>query len=587
MNCRKEKTVAARLTTEGKPGVVTGATFDAWNPGPGLPAHPRRGEGPLRDRVAGSPRPSRSRAKTRQPAGGTTRGPRPGNFPLPWPGGRGRRLGDIVAYQLSASLAVLDHAASHRDYWLRTALGVARRAVEQRDPFAFVVPATQRDPLAAARLLEVYERRRRGGAPGQEPSRRRRPDLERREPRHLDAAAGERVRPHPAAEAALPRPALGAGRRAPTPLRRHRPHAAAAARGSASRASPPRSRRSSSAWRCRWWPRGGSRVRARSWPWLTRAEILLRWECLLAAGVEVRWALEPFSEGDRSFEAGALLVPSSARARLEKLVFELGILGRATRARPRSLRLRTPRVGLYRSWGALHGRGVDPLRVRAGDERGLPQPPRPRGAWRWAPGSLRRDRPARRGRGHPPRRPRAGIAARGVHGRPGAKGVAALADFVERGGTLVALDSAAGLVIRQMDLPVRDVLAEVDPGEFFCPGSILRVRTDPSRPLVHGLPEALPIWFQSSPAFEADASAVAARYTDDDPLLSPAGSWEASASRGGPPSWRSSGERAGWSSSVPTAVPRPEPGDLRRTSERALPLLRTGVRRVVFRGGLG
>ena len=102
----------------------------------------------------------------------------------------------------------------------------------------------------------------------------------------------------------------------------------------------------------------------------------------------------------------------------------------------------------------------------------------------------------------------------------GAKGVAALTDFVERGGTLVALDSAAGLVIRQMDLPVEDVLAEVDPGEFFCPGSILRVRTDPSRPLVHGLPEALPIWFESSPAFEADAAAVAARYTDDDPLLS-------------------------------------------------------------------
>ncbi len=102
----------------------------------------------------------------------------------------------------------------------------------------------------------------------------------------------------------------------------------------------------------------------------------------------------------------------------------------------------------------------------------------------------------------------------------GSRGVAALRDFVEDGGTLVALDSATALLIRQMDLPVRDVLADVDPGEFYCPGSILRVRTDPSRPLAHGLPEALPVWFQNSPAFEADAAAVVAHYTGDEPLLS-------------------------------------------------------------------
>ena len=62
-------------------------------------------------------------------------------------------------------------------------------------------------------------------------------------------------------------------------------------------------------------------------------------------------------------------------------------------------------------------------------------------------------------------------------------------------------------------------LQGTEPGEFFCPGSILRVRVDPTQPLAHGLPEALPIWFQSSPAFETDAGVTVAGYTDENPLL--------------------------------------------------------------------
>ena len=77
-----------------------------------------------------------------------------GNFPAPWPGGKWR-LADIVDYQLAASWAVLDHAARNREHWLRTFLGVNRRACERRDPYTFVFPAAQADPLASARLLRV------------------------------------------------------------------------------------------------------------------------------------------------------------------------------------------------------------------------------------------------------------------------------------------------------------------------------------------------------------------------------------------------------------------------------------------------
>jgi len=511
--------VAAHLTTEGKPGVVTDALFDAWTPARAYP-HTHGGV-----RVLSETASARLASPIEVPAhelasrrGGYDPTAPSGNFPLPWAGGWWR-LGDIVEYQLSASLVVLDHAASHRDYWLRTALGVARRAVERRDPFAFVIPATQRDPLAAARLLEVMS------TGGVEVHRARE-----------SFVAGGRTWSAGSHVISMQQPASAfAGtvlQRQHYPDLRSEPGAAPRRPYDVTAHTLPLLL--------------GVRVESIADPFsapLERVEVplvapgriegdgprlalghssgdLVALGRLLATGVRVEWALEPFTEGDRSFEAGALLVPSSAREELEPLVFELGISAVATRARPRSLRLRTPRVGLYRPWVpsmdegwtryvfehemSVAYRSLHDREVRSGGLRNrfdaivLPDEAATALLNGHAPGSLPEE----------------------YTGGLGAKGVAALANFVEAGGTLVALDSATGLVIRQMDLPVRDVLDGVDPGEFFCPGSILRVRTDPSRPLVHGLPEALPIWFQSSPAFEADAATVAARYTDDEPLLS-------------------------------------------------------------------
>src|SRR5262245_26523882 len=65
--------------------------------------------------------------------------------------------------QLAVSSAVLGHASRNREYWLRTFLDVNRRASARREPFAFVLPSDQRDPLAAARLLRVL---REGGVEG-------------------------------------------------------------------------------------------------------------------------------------------------------------------------------------------------------------------------------------------------------------------------------------------------------------------------------------------------------------------------------------------------------------------------------------
>jgi hypothetical protein len=88
------------------------------------------------------------------------------------------------------------------------------------------------------------------------------------------------------------------------------------------------------------------------------------------------------------------------------------------------------------------------------------------------------------------------------------------------GGTLVALDSAAGYAIDVLQLPVKDALAGVDVKSFYCPGSILGATVDTGAPLAHGLPQTLPVWFEESPAFEVEQGNVLARYGDGDPLLS-------------------------------------------------------------------
>jgi hypothetical protein len=102
----------------------------------------------------------------------------------------------------------------------------------------------------------------------------------------------------------------------------------------------------------------------------------------------------------------------------------------------------------------------------------------------------------------------------------GAEGASALRAFVEAGGTLVALDTASGYAIEALELRVKDTLAGVDAKTFYGPGSILRATADTTQPLAHGLPEALPLWFEGSPAFEVEKGNVLARYGDSDPLLS-------------------------------------------------------------------
>jgi hypothetical protein len=85
----------------------------------------------------------------------------------------------------------------------------------------------------------------------------------------------------------------------------------------------------------------------------------------------------------------------------------------------------------------------------------------------------------------------------------GQAGMQALRDFVDGGGTLVAINQASQFAIAALDLPVADVLAGLSSREFFAPGSILRLRLDTDQPLAAGMPEESIAWFEDGPAFES------------------------------------------------------------------------------------
>ena len=96
--------------------------------------------------------------------------------------------------------------------------------------------------------------------------------------------------------------------------------------------------------------------------------------------------------------------------------------------------------------------------------------------------------------------------------------------FIREGGTLVCFNSAWRFAVPQFKLPVRNVVDGLKPEDFFLRGSIVEVRTDPTHPVMAGMPAAAPVFADGSPVFEVlegFEGRVLARYAETgSPLLS-------------------------------------------------------------------
>lgn len=103
-----------------------------------------------------------------------------------------------------------------------------------------------------------------------------------------------------------------------------------------------------------------------------------------------------------------------------------------------------------------------------------------------------------------------------------AAGINSLKTYVERGGKLVCMDASCDLFVKQLQLPLRNVLEGARASDFYCPGSILSIEMERGHPLARGLPQYVDAYFRNSLAFEATDSSVkaVARYAREGVLRS-------------------------------------------------------------------
>lgn len=465
--------MAADLTAAGKTGVVVNAMYDFWTPA----RHYQAYHGGLRIlsesasvRIA-TPvviRPEQIAAAGR----GYSPRERSWNHVEPWPGGEWR-LRDIVDYQLIAWESVLYQAALRREDLLRNFYRIGQRAVARTSPFAFVIPARQRDPGAARKLLETL-------AFG---------SVEIEQAQEGFTAGGEQ---------------FGRGDYI---IRMQQPYSSFAKTLLERQHYPD----------LREYPGGPPRR-----PYDVTAHTLP-----LLMGVDVHPIAEPFTvRTTRLAGFGALAADKEPLAAADsdtwRRVTEIWKTGRPVwrdvasgdfflSQGPGRRRITRPRIGVYRSFvpamdegwtrWVLEEFGFDSVpvsnpEIRAGglqnrfDVLVFPDQPASVLEEGYKPGAM----------------PEAYCGGLGDQGR------AALVEFARRGGTLIFLNRATEYALRHFGLPARSVTAGLRPQEYYAPGALLHVILAAKHPLTVGLPERIAIWSEQSPAWEAPEDSVVARY---------------------------------------------------------------------------
>jgi len=246
---------------------------------------------------------------------------------------------------------------------------------------------------------------------------------------------------------------------------------------------------------------------------------------LLKSGVEVRSLRSALTAGGKRYPAGTLHVrgTEAARRQLQSIATDLGVsFEAATLPVPAdAARLRAPRIGLWDQYGGSMDAGwarwileqfefpferVFAPRLDAGDLNrafdvlifvggGIPGTAERQSAPTEIP-DLPSEYAAHVGRVTVERTlPR-------------------LREFIENGGTVIAIGESAPGLAAYLQLPVANHLAENDRPlprtSFYVPGSVLSARVDTGHPIAAGMSEHTDIFFDDSPVFRLGPGAAAA-----------------------------------------------------------------------------
>jgi Zinc carboxypeptidase len=522
--------MAADLASAGKKGVLTNAMYDNWMSGGNRTTTHRHNIVAVLTEAA-SVKLASPIYLDKSDLKGVTRGfsshEPAANFVDPWPGGWWR-LRDIVDYELIAARSLMTLAARYRQQFQSNYLAMGRDAIKKgRDepPFAWIVPAEQRDPGTAAKLVAIL---RDSGIkvhsaefaftadgvpypagswvlPADQPYRAHLKDVMERQvyPNRI-GANGTPEAPYDNAAWTL-QLQMGVTSAAVGTRFTYVP-------SELERSEPPRGLINGSASPEFYTIRNQSNDDFR---------VL---NALLAAGIEVRALRYWAHSGSDNLPAGTMLFKATpeARAVLDRVIPKVStkVEGRVgLTALPtgelRPITYRLPRVAHYQPWVPIMDEGwarfvfdsfefpytvVHDAEVRAGSLSD-----------RFdtilissiSAGIIRE--------GY-----KADATEPGYVGGLRREGVDAIRAFVRDGGTLVCLEASTQFAIEEFGLPVTNVLRNLKSSEFYSPGSIFHAEAVKSSvadrsitfddDLTVGMPDEFSVWFDNSQAFELAAS---------------------------------------------------------------------------------
>jgi hypothetical protein len=265
-----------------------------------------------------------------------------------------------------------------------------------------------------------------------------------------------------------------------------------------------------------------SKVFGYTWGHETNDDILAL-NRLVKKGYRVYWAAEDFTSGGKTYPAGTMIVreKKGLLAGLKSTIKNLHVHfeGLKTKPQMKAYRLKPVRLGLYKSWTASMDEGWTRWVL---EQYGLPF-------------KSVYNKDIRKGNIKqsfdviiiPDMRMNTiieGISEENIppeySGGVGEVGVKNIREFIQQGGALITLNSAADFPMKQFYLTIENSVEQVERKDFFVPGSLLKVLIDATHPIAYGYERDGAVFFRRSPVFSAREGKSVVRYPLHNPLLS-------------------------------------------------------------------
>ncbi len=518
-----------RLIGEGKTGITTNAIYDAWSPARAYQHY--HGAVRVLSEAASVQyaSPIKQSLSDLRPDIGYDPRSISWKFPAVWPGGEWH-LRDIVDYELIAAMGALENMALYREHWLRNFYTVQKRAVSWKAaPYAFVIPPDQRDPVTTVEMLnilqfgevDVEQAQASFIADGvQYPKgtyvvrmaqpfgafaktlmeKQVYPDLR-------EYPGGPPQRPYDVTAHTLP---MQMGVKVITVTAQFE---AALAKVDTIKSVPGVVEKAEN---------GAAKAYLLEHESNASMKALNR---LMKEKAEVYWAAKPITVRGKLYPAGTMIIHATpgVETKLQAIARDTSVsfVGSSDRLNIQVYKLNAPRIGMYRAYVASMDEGwtrfilenfefpfasILDKDVRAGNLRSKYDVI-------IVPGELTETQIIQ---GH-----RSGTVPPEFAGGIGEAGVQNLREFLDEGGTLIAMDAATEFAAKQFALPVKNVLQGVRPQDFYVPGSLLKVVLDTDSPIAYGMPRETAAFFEENAAFEVNGNAKAVGiYPLANPLMS-------------------------------------------------------------------